>query len=79
MYCQYVVLDFEISRCVCIVSMLCLILNFLGVFDFEFFRIVFNFEFFFGSNFEFFQGKKNPEFFFFVLKKTYSCVFEMQL
>ena len=51
------------------------------VFDFEFFGIVFNFEFFFCSNFEFFQGKKkNPEFFFFfVLKKTYSCVFEMQL
>ena len=28
LYCQYVVLDFEFSRCVCIVSMLCLILNF---------------------------------------------------
>ena len=31
LYCQYVVLDFEFSRCVCIVSMLCLILNFLGL------------------------------------------------
>ena len=25
------------------------------------------------------EKKKNPEFFFFVLEKTYSCVFEMQL
>ena len=31
MYCQYVVLDFQFSRCVCIVSMLCLILNFLDL------------------------------------------------
>ena len=50
------------------------------MFDFEFFGFVFDFEFFFGSNFEFFQGKKkNPEFFFFVLKKTYGWVFETQL
>ena len=49
------------------------------VFDFEFFGIVFDFEFFFVQILNFFREKKNPEFFFFVLKKTYSCVFEMQL
>ena len=31
LYCQHVVLDFEFYRCVCIVCMLCLILNFLGL------------------------------------------------
>ena len=31
LYCQYVVFDFEFSGCVCIMSMLCLILNFLGL------------------------------------------------
>ena len=41
------------------------------VFDFEFFGFVFDFEFFCGK-------KKNPEFFF-VLKKTYSCVSKTQL
>ena len=61
LYCQYVVRDFEFSRCVCIVSMLCLILNFLGL------CLILNF--FFCSNFEFFQGKKNPEIFFLFLKK----------
>ena len=28
LYCEYVVFDFEFSGCVCVVSMLCLILNF---------------------------------------------------
>ena len=66
LYCVYVVFDFE----------------FFGfMFDFEFFWIVFNFELFFVQILNFFREKKNPEFFFFflVLKKTYSCVFEMQL
>ena len=31
LYCQYVVFDFEFSGCVFIVSILCLILNFLGL------------------------------------------------
>ena len=64
LYCQYVVLDFEFSRCVCIVSMLCLILNFLGlclILNFLGLCLILNF---FGSNFEFFRGKKTPEFFF---------------
>ena len=43
---EHVEFDFEISWCVCIVSMLCLIFNFLGLcFDFEFFVVVFDFEF----------------------------------
>ena len=57
------VLDFEFSECVCIMSMLCLILNFLGL------CLILNF---------FVEKKKNPEFFF-VLKKTYSCVSKTQL
>ena len=73
LYCEYVVFDFEFFGIVFDFEF------FRIVFDFEFFRIVFNFEFFFCSNFEFFQGKKKPRIFFFVLKKTYSCVFEMQL
>ena len=32
LYCQYVVFDFEFSGCVFIVSILCLILNFLGLY-----------------------------------------------
>ena len=49
--CSYILehaeFDFEISWSVCIVSMLCLIFNFLGLcFDFEFFGFVFDFEFF---------------------------------
>ena len=51
-------LDFEFSRCVCIVSMLCLILNFLGL------CLILNF--FFCSNFEIFQGKKKTQNFFFL-------------
>ena len=43
---EHVEFDFEISWCVCIVSMLCLTFNFLGLcFDFEFFVVVFDFEF----------------------------------
>ena len=34
------------ARCICTVSILCLILNFLGVFDFKLFGFVFDFEFF---------------------------------
>ena len=50
------------------------------MFDFEFFGIVFNFEFFLVQILNFFREKKNRIFFFFlVLKKTYSCVFETQL
>ena len=80
LYCQYVVLDFEFSRCVCIVSMLCLILNFLGLcLILNFFGLCLILNFFFVQILNFFREKKNPEFFFFVLKKTYSCVFEMQL
>ena len=56
LYCQYVVLDFEFSRCVCIVSMLCLILNFFGL------CLILNF--FFVQILNFFREKKNPEFFF---------------
>ena len=81
LYCQYVVLDFEFSRCVCIVSMLCLILNFLGlclILNFLGLCLILNF---FWFKFWIFSGKKKIEFFFFflVLKKTYSCVFETQL
>ena len=51
LYCEYVVFDFEFSG---------------FVFDFEFFGIVFNFEFFLVQILNFFRGKKNPEFFFFL-------------
>ena len=69
LYCQYVVLDFEFSRCVCIVSMLCLILNFLGlclILNFLGLCLILNF---FGLNFEFFRGKKKPRIFFLFKKK----------
>ena len=53
LYCQYAVLDFEFSRCVCIVSMLCLILNFMDlclILNFLGLRLILNF----------FGEKKNP-------------------
>ena len=57
--------DFEFSGCVCIVSMLYLILNFLGLcLILNFFSFVFNFEFFY-LNFEFSGEKRNLEIFFF--------------
>ena len=59
LYCQCVVLDFEFPRCVCIVSMLCLILNFLGLF------FILNF---FCLNFECFGGKNPKIIFFFFFK-----------
>ena len=60
--------DFEFSGCVCIVSMLCLILNFLSLYlILNFFGFVFSFELFFYLNFEFSRGKK-PKIFFLFLK-----------
>ena len=56
--------DFEFFECVCILSMLCLILNFLGL---CLILNLFNFEFFY-LNFEFSGEKKNPKFFFCFLK-----------
>ena len=53
LYCQYVVFDFEFSGCVCIMSMLCLILNFLGL------CLILNF----------FVEKKKPQNFFLFKKK----------
>ena len=71
LYCEYVVFDFEFSGFV-------FDFEFFGImFDSEFFGIVFNFEFFFVRISNFF-GEKKPRIFF-VLKKTYSCVFETQL
>ena len=71
---------FEFSWCVCIVSMLCLILNFLGlclILNFLGLCLILNF---FGLNFEFFGEKKNLELnFFFIYKKTYSCISKTQL
>ena len=60
--------DLEFSGCVCIVSMLYLILNFLSLcLILNFFGCVFSFELFFYLNFEF-SGKKKPKFFFLFLK-----------
>ena len=58
--CEYVVFDLEFSGCVCIVSMLYLILNFLSLcLILNFFLFVFNLLIiFFNLNFEFFGGKK---------------------
>ena len=75
LYCEYIVFNFEFSKfvfdfeffgCVCIVSMLCLILNFLGLY------LILNF-FGFVFNFEFFGEKKKPKFFFFksIEKRSY--------
>ena len=93
LYGQYVVLDFEFSRCVCIVSMLCLILNFLGlclILNFLGLCLILNF---FWFKFWIFSGKKKPIiffFFFFCIKKNlqlrfwnaavggFSRVFKMQ-
>ena len=64
MYCQYVVLDFEFSRCVSIVSMLCLILNFMDlclILNFLGLRLILNF---FG------EKKTQNFFFFFCIKKN---------
>ena len=65
---EHIVFDFEFSGCVCIVSMLCLILNFLSLcLILNFFGFVFSFELFFYLNFEFSREKK-PKIFFLFLK-----------
>ena len=62
---EHVVFDFEFSGCVCIVSMLYLILNFLDlclILNFLDLCLILNFLY---LNFEFSGEKKNQEFFFF--------------
>ena len=69
---EHIVFDFEFSGCVCIVSMLCLILNFQSLcLILNFFGFVFSFELFFYLNFEFSGKKKNPKFFFCFKKHGY--------
>ena len=73
LYCKYVVFDLEFSGCVCIVSMLYFILNFLGlclILNFLDLCLILNFLY---LNFEFSGEKKNTQIFFFW--KTYSRVF----
>ena len=58
---KHIVFDFEFSGCICIVSMLYLILNFLGLYlILNFLDLCLILNFFFNLNFEFSGEKKNP-------------------